>query len=77
MKKKLNFKKETITNLSKSDLSGVLGGNAAVTTSIGSCTGFLCCVPISAIYTQCFSDDNPQRPDCLSQDQCNPPPPTI
>lgn len=40
---KLQFKKEAIANLSKPEMSNVQGGQAAVTTSFGNCTGFLCC----------------------------------
>lgn len=40
---KLQFKKQAIANLSKPDMMHVQGGQAAVTTSFGKCTGFLCC----------------------------------
>lgn len=42
---KLQFKKQAIANLSRTDLAQVNGGKAAVTTSFGNCTGFLCCSP--------------------------------
>lgn len=40
---KLQFRKQAIANLSKPEMSNVQGGQAAVTTSFGNCTGFLCC----------------------------------
>lgn len=42
---KLQFKKQAIANLSRTEQSNVNGGKAAVTTSFGNCTGFLCCSP--------------------------------
>jgi hypothetical protein len=40
---KLQFRKQAIANLSKPEMNNVQGGQAAVTTSFGNCTGFLCC----------------------------------
>lgn len=45
---KLQFKKQAIANLSKTEMNQVEGGKenaAAFTTSYGNCSGFLCCHP--------------------------------
>ncbi len=39
---KLQLKKTAITNLTRTDMMNVNGGEAAVTT-FGKCTGFACC----------------------------------
>lgn len=41
--KKLNLKKRTIAILSEVEAAKLVGGAAFVTTSVGECTGFLCC----------------------------------
>ncbi len=38
-----SLEKHAIANLSKPDMMHVQGGQAAVTTSFGKCSGFLCC----------------------------------
>lgn len=40
---KLQFKKQAIASLTRTDLMHINGGEAAVTTSFGKCSGFLCC----------------------------------
>lgn len=40
---KLQLKKTAIANLTRTDMMNVNGGEAAVTTSFGKCTGFACC----------------------------------
>ncbi len=42
---KLQFRKQAIANLTKSETENVQGGKAAFTTSFGNCSGFLCCSP--------------------------------
>ncbi len=52
MKKKLELKKKTISVLSERDLQVMEGGEESggnLTTSFGSCTGFLCCQNTSVI----------------------------
>lgn len=73
MKKKLTLDKKTITQLSKKEQSNVKGG--AWTTSFGSCTGWLCCeeqpkTSTAGGYTSCHSDQDPRRPDCMTQMFC-------
>jgi len=44
VKSKLQLKKQAVSNLSNAELSTIKGGaEEAWTTSIGHCTGFLCC----------------------------------
>lgn len=43
-KSKLQLKKKAVSNLSNADLNSIKGGaEEAWTTSIGKCTGILCC----------------------------------
>ena len=42
---KLQFRKEALVNLNRSEMDHVQGGEAAWTTSFGNCSGFLCCSP--------------------------------
>jgi len=59
MKKKLILDKKTITQLSEKEQSKILGGEA-LTTSYGSCTGFLCCSPPIVLTLEiCNSDHLP------------------
>jgi hypothetical protein len=53
-KSKLQLKKQAVSNLSSAELSTVKGGLAEPqwTTSIGKCTGFLCCGPSQTCSTQ-------------------------
>lgn len=66
---KLQFKKQAIANLTRTDLANVNGGQAAVTTSFGKCTGFLCCSPTKTrdiiddwLDTLTTAPQNPQNP---------------
>ncbi len=40
---KLQLKKHAVSNLSKTEMEHLSGGEEAITTSIQPCTGFLCC----------------------------------
>ncbi len=42
-RKKLALKKQVVSNLSADEMDNVNAGEAAVTTSYNSCTGFTCC----------------------------------
>ncbi|PSK93280.1 class I lanthipeptide [Taibaiella chishuiensis] len=67
---KLQFRKEAIVNLNRSEMSHVQGGEAAWTTSFGKCSGFLCCSPskskelikdiIDNITNDCGGNNTPQ-----------------
>jgi hypothetical protein len=46
---KLQLKKHAVSNLSKTEMEHLKGGEAAVTTSIGKCTGVFCCEDTSWI----------------------------
>jgi hypothetical protein len=51
---KLQLKKQAVSNLSNAELKNINGGGeegAQWTTSIGKCTGFLCCGPSQTCTT--------------------------
>lgn len=53
VKGKLQLKKQAVSNLTHAELCTVKGGVAeAWTTSIGNCTGFLCCTVTQTCGTQ-------------------------
>ncbi|MGG9963927.1 class I lanthipeptide [Ferruginibacter sp. SUN106] len=53
VKGKLQLKKQAVSNLTHAELSTVKGGVAeAWTTSIGNCTGFMCCTASQTCGTQ-------------------------
>lgn len=63
---KLQFRKQAIANLSKSESENVQGGKPAWTTSFGNCSGFLCCSPTKSTVLiddffptlKCTTDNN-------------------
>lgn len=53
VKGKLQLKKQAVSNLTNAELSIVKGGvQEAWTTSIGKCTGFMCCTASQTCGTQ-------------------------